>query len=60
MPKLTADYVREVLRPVLDYYPRRDRDIFTDRAETCVLTRKKGVRLLRKALGCLPVKAPAF
>ncbi len=41
IPKMTADYVREVLRPALDYYPQRDRGIITDRVETCILTRQK-------------------
>lgn len=41
MPKLTADNIREILRPVLDYYPQRDRGIITDRVEACILTRQK-------------------
>lgn len=41
MPKLTADYVREVLRPALDYYPQRDQGIIADRVEACILTRQK-------------------
>lgn len=41
MPKITAGHVREILRPDLDYYPQRDRDIITDRVETCILTRQK-------------------
>ena len=41
MPKLTEDNIREILRPVLDYYPQRDRGIITDRVEACILTRQK-------------------
>lgn len=41
MPKLTADNIREVLQPVLDYYPQRDRGIIADRVEACILTRQK-------------------
>lgn len=41
MPKLTADNIREILRPVLYYYPQRDRGIITDRVEACILTRQK-------------------
>lgn len=40
IPKMTAEHVREVLRPALDYYPQRDRGIITDRVETCILTRQ--------------------
>lgn len=41
IPKMTADFVREVLRPALDYYSQRDRDVITDRVEACILTRQK-------------------
>jgi hypothetical protein len=41
IPKMTANQVREVLRPLLDYYPDRDRGIITDRVEACILTRQK-------------------
>lgn len=41
IPEMTADHVREILRPALDYYPQRDRGIITDRVETCILTRQK-------------------
>lgn len=40
IPKMTAGYVREVLRSALDYYPQRDWGIITDRVETCILTRQ--------------------
>lgn len=41
MPEMTANRIREVLRPALDYYPQRDRSIITDRVETCIFTRQK-------------------
>lgn len=41
IPKMTADHVWEVLRSALDYYPRRDWSIMTDRVEACILTRQK-------------------
>lgn len=41
IPKITADQVREVLRPALDYYPQRDQSIIADRVEACILTRQK-------------------
>ena len=41
MPKLTATDIREALRLVLDYYPKRDRGLITDRVEACILTRQK-------------------
>lgn len=44
MTKLTADNIREVLQPVLDYYPQRDHGIITDRVEACILTRQKKLR----------------
>ena len=41
IPKMTAEHVREALRPLLEYYPQRDRGIITDRVEACILTRHK-------------------
>ena len=41
MPKLTTSDIREVLGPVLNYYPQRDRSIMTDRVETCILIRQR-------------------
>lgn len=41
MPKLSASKIREVLRPILEYYPPRDRGIITDRVEACILIRQK-------------------
>lgn len=40
VPKLTASDIQNVLRPVLDYYPQRDRGIIADRVEACILTRQ--------------------
>ena len=41
MPKITLEDIREVLEPILEYYPRRDRGIITDRVEACILIRQK-------------------
>lgn len=41
IPKMTENQVREVLRPLLDYYPQRDRGIIADRVEACIITRQK-------------------
>lgn len=41
IPKLTAGDIREALRPVLNYYPKRDWGIITDRVEACILIRQK-------------------
>ena len=41
IPKMTAEHVREALRPLLEYYPQRDRGIISDRVEACILTRQK-------------------
>ena len=41
MPKMTTEDIREVLGPILEYYPRRDRGIITDRVEACILMRQK-------------------
>ena len=41
MPKMTTEDIREVLGPILEYYPRRDRGIITDRVEACILIRQK-------------------
>lgn len=41
MPKMTTEDIREVLGPILEYYPRRDRGIITDRVEVCILMRQK-------------------
>lgn len=41
MPKLSTSEIREVLRPILEYYPPRDRGIITDRVEACILIRQK-------------------
>ena len=41
LPKRTTNDIQEVLRPILEYYPQRDRGIIADRVEACILTRQK-------------------
>lgn len=41
MSVLTARELQEVLMPLLEYYPRRDRGIISDRVAACILTRQK-------------------
>ena len=41
MPKLTTSDIREILEPVLNYYPQRDRGIMADRVKTCILIRQR-------------------
>ena len=41
IPKLTAEDIRAILQPLLEYYPYRDRRIITDRVEACILARQK-------------------
>lgn len=41
MPEITAGQIREILRPLLEYYPRRDQGIIADRVEACILIRQK-------------------
>lgn len=41
IPTLTANDIQEALHPALEYYPKRDRGIITDRVEACILTRQK-------------------
>lgn len=41
MPKLCGEEIRAVLRPILEYYPKRDRGILSERVEACILTRQK-------------------
>ncbi len=41
MPKLTTNYIQEVLRPILENYPQRDHGIMMDRVKACILTRQK-------------------
>lgn len=43
MPTLSAEDIREVVRPLLEYYPARDRGIITDRVTACILTRQKAM-----------------
>ncbi|MBE6904145.1 MAG: hypothetical protein E7480_06010 [Ruminococcaceae bacterium] len=41
MPILTRKDIYEILYPLLEYYPERDRAIIADRACQCILTRQK-------------------
>ena len=41
IPKFTAKEIIEVLEPVLEYYPERDRGLIADRVVECILTRQK-------------------
>lgn len=41
IPKLTATDIQEVLQPLLEYYPLRDRGIIAGRVEACILIRQK-------------------
>ncbi len=41
MPILTRNKITEMLLPILEYYPERDRGIITDRVTECILTRQK-------------------
>lgn len=41
MPKLTTSDIREILEPVLNDYPQRDRGIMADRVKTCILIRQR-------------------
>ena len=41
MPRITTESIWEILQPLLEYYPRRDRGILAGRVEACILTRQK-------------------
>jgi len=41
IPRLSAEQIREALKPMLQYYPQRDRGIIQDRVKTCILSRQK-------------------
>ena len=43
LPRLTAEQIRETVRPLLDYYPARDRDGIMQRVSACILIRQKAV-----------------
>lgn len=43
MPTLSAADIREVVHPLLEYYPARDQAIITDRVTACILTRQKAM-----------------
>lgn len=41
MPKLSQNDIKRELEPLLEYYPKRDRAIISDRVIACILTRQK-------------------
>ena len=41
LPRFSRDNLKEVLSPLLEYYPKRDRGIITDRVIECILERQK-------------------
>ncbi|MCI9626429.1 MAG: hypothetical protein HFI90_06560 [Clostridia bacterium] len=41
MPVLLREDIMEHLSPILDFYPKRDREIIADRVITCILERSK-------------------
>ena len=41
LPRFSRDNLKEMLSPLLEYYPKRDRGIITDRAIECILERQK-------------------
>ncbi len=43
IPRLTPGEIEEALFPALEYYPRRDRGIITDRVKTCILSGQRSL-----------------
>ena len=43
MPRLKVEKIRDIIRPMLMYYPQRDRGIISERVEACILTRQKSM-----------------
>ena len=43
LPRFSKDKLQEMLSPMLEYYPQRDRGIITDRVIECILERQKQV-----------------
>ncbi len=41
MPTLTRNDICDIVMPLLQYYPERDRGIITDRVSACILARQK-------------------
>ena len=41
LPRFSKDKLQELLSPLLEYYPKRDRGIITDRVIECILERQK-------------------
>lgn len=45
LPELSASDILEAIRPLLDYYPKRDHAIIIDRVTACILTRQKAMTI---------------
>ena len=41
LPRFSRDNLKEMLSPLLEYYPKRDRGIITNRVIECILERQK-------------------
>ena len=41
LPRFSRDKLQEILSPLLEYYPKRDRGVITDRVLDCILERQK-------------------
>ena len=41
LPLFTQEQLGQAMRPLLEYYPARDRDLIADRVLTCILTRQR-------------------
>lgn len=41
LPVFRREEIQELLRPLLEYYPARDRGDITDRVTVCILQRQK-------------------
>ncbi len=41
LPRFSRDKLQEILSPMLEYYPKRDRGIIADRVLECILERQK-------------------
>ncbi len=41
LPKFNRNMLSEILPPMLEYYPERDRDIISDRVIECIIQRQK-------------------
>ncbi len=43
LPKFSKDELKQLLSPLLEYYPARDKGIITDRVMTCITERQKAL-----------------